>query len=94
MRFTLALAALVAATSALPSLLQPAGKHALTTREDFVEDDFEIPAESDGPAKRSAGWPEDDFEIGVPAHLRFKDKKARDEGFPEDDFEITPEDDD
>lgn len=61
MRFTLALAALVAATSALPSVLQSAGKHAraLATREDFVEDDFEIPAESDdGPTKRSVGWPE------------------------------------
>lgn len=58
MRFTLALAALVAVTSALPSVLQPAGKHALTTHEDFVEDDFEIPAESDGPTKRSVGWPE------------------------------------
>jgi hypothetical protein len=58
MRFTLALAALVAATSALPSALQSVSKHALTTREDFVEDDFEIPAEADDPAKRSVGWPE------------------------------------
>lgn len=59
MRFTLALAALVAAASALPS--GPASKNALTTREDFIEDDFEIPAEPDDNAKRQAGsvdWPE------------------------------------
>lgn len=65
MRFTLALAALVAAASALPSALQLANKHALTTREDFVEDDFEIQAEPDDNAKRQAvagtrsvDWPE------------------------------------
>lgn len=58
MRFTFALAALVAATSALPSALQSMGKYALNTREDFVEDDFEIQAEPDDPAKRSVGWPE------------------------------------
>lgn len=65
MRFTLALAALVAATSALPLALQPASKHALTTREDFVEDDFEIQAEPDDNMKRQAvagtrsvDWPE------------------------------------
>ncbi|KAG6363763.1 hypothetical protein INS49_008866 [Diaporthe citri] len=102
MRFALALAALVAAASALPSAPQPASKHGLTTREDFVEDDFEIQAEPDDNAKRQAvagtrsvDWPEDDFDIGVPAPLRFKDRKARDtDGFPEDDFEITPEADD
>ncbi|KAK2597619.1 hypothetical protein N8I77_012396 [Diaporthe amygdali] len=93
MRFTLALAALVAVTSALPSAPQPVSKHALTMRQDFAEDDFEIEAEPDE-KKRAVGWPEDDFEIGVPAALRFKDKKARDtDGFPEDDFDITPEDD-
>lgn len=65
MRLTLALAALVAVTSALPSAPQPASKHALTTREDFVEDDFEIQAEPDDNAKRQAvagtrsvDWPE------------------------------------
>lgn len=59
MRFTLALAALVAAASALPS--GAASKNALTMREDFVEDDFEIPAEPDDNTKRQAGsvdWPE------------------------------------
>lgn len=63
MRFTLALAALVAAASALPSA--PASKQALTTREDFVEDDFEIQAEPDDNTKRQAvtgtrsvDWPE------------------------------------
>lgn len=50
MRWSLALAALVAVASALPS--------ALTTREDFVEDDFEIQAEPDDNARRSVGWPE------------------------------------
>lgn len=50
MRLSLALAALVAVASALPS--------ALTTREDFVEDDFEIQAEPDDNTKRSVGWPE------------------------------------
>lgn len=50
MRLTLALAALVAVASALPS--------ALMTREDFVEDDFEIQAEPDDNTKRSVGWPE------------------------------------
>lgn len=61
MRLTLALAALVAVTSALPYAPQPA----LTTREDFVEDDFEIQAEPDDIAKRqvvagirSVDWPE------------------------------------
>lgn len=68
MRFTVALAALVAATSALPSVLQPQGNHALTTREDFVEDDFEIPAESDGPTKRSASWPEVSPSVMINGH--------------------------
>jgi hypothetical protein len=65
MRFTLlALAALVAATSALPSALSPmtGSKHAaLNTRggDGFAEDDFEIQAEPDDAAKkRSADWPE------------------------------------
>ncbi|KKY34912.1 hypothetical protein UCDDA912_g05087 [Diaporthe ampelina] len=100
MRFALALAALVAATSALPSARQPVDKHALTTRQDFAEDDFEIQAEPDEKRQavadtRSVDWPEDDFDIGVPAALRFKNKKARDaDGFPEDDFAISPEADD
>lgn len=61
MRFTLALAALVAAASALPSGPQ---EHALATREDFVEDDFEIQAEPDDKKRqavagtRSVDWPE------------------------------------
>lgn len=62
MRFTLAVAALVAATAALPSFPHPASKHALTTREDFVEDDFEIQAEPDEKRQvagaRSVDWPE------------------------------------
>lgn len=55
MHFLTALVALVAAASALP---QPASKHDLMTREDFVEDDFEIQAEPDDNTKRSVGWPE------------------------------------
>ncbi|KAI3396224.1 hypothetical protein diail_362 [Diaporthe ilicicola] len=125
MRFILALAALVAAASALPSAHEIVSNHVLTTREDFAEDDFEISAEPDS-KKRQVGWPEvnfpgggshfiqcylppvipiymsprlsprqDDFEIGVPAALRFKDKKTRDtDGFAEDDFDISPEADD
>ena len=63
MRFALALAALVAATSALPSARQPVDKHALTTRQDFAEDDFEIQAEPDEKRQavadtRSVDWPE------------------------------------
>lgn len=62
MRFTLAVAALVAATAALPSFPHHASKHALTTREDFVEDDFEIQAEPDEKRQvagaRSVDWPE------------------------------------
>lgn len=58
MRFPLALTALVAATSALPSGLQSVSKNTLTTREDFIEDDFEIQAEPDDASKRSVGWPE------------------------------------
>lgn len=62
MRFTLAVAALVAAAAAFPSFPHPASKHALTTREDFVEDDFEIQAEPDEKrlvaGARSVDWPE------------------------------------
>lgn len=78
MRFTLALAALVAATSALPSALQPASKHALTTREDFVEDDFEIQAEPDDNTKRQAvagtrsvDWPEVSAPVGERLWIAF-----------------------
>lgn len=56
MRLNLVLAALVAVASALPS--------ALTTREDFVEDDFEIQAEPDDNTKRSVGWPEVSLQRG------------------------------
>lgn len=66
MRFTLALAALVAVTSALPSSPQPLSKHALTTRQDFAEDDFEIQAEPDE-QKRAVGWPE----VSRPGQLDF-----------------------
>lgn len=57
MRFIVALAALVATASALPSAPRLVSNHALETRQDFAEDDFEIPAEPDT-KKRQVDWPE------------------------------------